>query len=470
VFSSIRVRLTGWYVGVLSLVLIGFSVVVYTLLAATARHDLDRELANAIDVLSRSLRHEIVEHHGQQPGEHSFVTQVIDTVYRDSFPGIAIAIYDGPRLVAAKTGPRGATPARQESATTGLMFATIPHPAGPQRVASQLLPVSDSAPYLFVAATPLAPLESDLAQLRSVLYFAIPLALAAAAIGGLLLARKSLSPVVEMSETADRINSKDLSQRISVRNSRDELGRLAATLNRLLGRIEKSFTLQRQFMEDASHELRTPVYVAHTAAQVMLERTGRPEDEYREALVTVEQQMKRMYHLVDDLFVLARADSGTYPLQIASFDLGETIHESIRAAKLLGDRRGVSVAGPDTAELPCHADERLIRQLLMILLDNAVKYTPAEGRVALSVRQSAAAYSLTVKDTGPGIPPVEQARVFDRFYRVDKSRSHAQDDAGGSGLGLAIAQWIASVHGGTLTLKESGPQGTCFEFTIPRNR
>lgn len=467
VFNSVRVRLTCWYVGVLSLVLIGFSIGVYTLLAAATRNDLDRELANSIDVLSRSLRHEIAEHEGKQPGEESFVTQVINTVYRDSFPGVSIAIYDGRRLVAAKPGPSGTVPFVQEVSTSDLAFTTIPYKAALQRVATQALSVDNAGNYQFVSMASLSPVEADLSNLRNTFYLAVPLALAGAAFGGFLLARKSLAPVVQMSETADRISSKDLSQRVAAGNPKDEMGRLAATLNRLLGRIEKSFVSQRQFMEDSSHELRTPVYVAQTAAQVMLEREGRPEAEYREALLTVDQQMKRLQHLVDDLFVLARADSGTYPLRIADFDLGETIHETVRAAKLLGDRRGVAVTGPVAAELPCHADEGLIRQLLMILLDNAVKYTPSGGRVVLDVQESPTSYVIAVRDTGPGIPREAQDRVFDRFYRADKARLHGPTEIGGSGLGLAIAKWIAAVHGGVLKLKETGPGGTCFEVALP---
>lgn len=465
-FNSVRIRLTLWYVGVLSLVLIGFSFAVYTLLAREARSDLDRELAGAIDVLSRSLRHEIAEHEGKLPGEQSFISQVLDTVYQDSFPGMSIAVYDAANLIAAKPGAASVVPARPQSADLTVEYSRMQLDGEPQRIAAQAVD-TEVGRYVFVAESSLLPVETELAKLRRIFYLSIPLALAATALGGFLLARKSLAPVVEMSEAADRISSKDLSQRIAVGNPQDELGKLAATLNKLLARLERSFALQRQFMEDSSHELRTPVYVAHTAAQVMLEHDGRSEAEYREALITIDQQMKRLHNLVEDLFVLARADSGTYPLRIAGFDLGETVDEAVRAAKLLGQRKGVTVTGPELRELPSQGDESLTRQLLMILLDNAVKYTPRAGRVAVEIGlDDPKFYSIVVSDTGPGIAASDQKHVFDRFYRTDKARSGA---SGGSGLGLAIAKWIAEVHGGTLSLTKTDGDGSCFAATIPRS-
>jgi heavy metal sensor kinase len=468
VFSSVRLRRTAWYVGALSVVLIAFSIGVYTLLARSARNDLDRELAGSIDVLSRSLRHEIDEHEGKLAGEESFVTQVLSTVYRDSFPGIAIGVYDGSRLVGSKPGPNGFIPPQPISVERDLTFASVQKDSSPWRAATQTVSAEAAGQYQFVSTASLERVEADLANLRSVFYLTIPLALAFAAVGGFLLARQSLAPVVAMSETADQISSKDLSQRLKVGNPKDELGRLAATLNLLLSRLEGSFAQQRQFMADSSHELRTPIYVAHTAAQVMLEHDGRPEQDYREALTTIDQQLKRIQHLVEDMFLLARADSGAYPLQIAAFDLGETINETVRAARLLALRRGVSVTGPEFAELACHGDEQLIRQLLMILVDNAIKFTPDGGRVALEVDQhDPQLYSITVQDTGLGIPEEAQPHIFDRFYRADGARSQATN-GGGAGLGLAIAKWITEIHGGGLTLQHSGPGGSTFVARIQR--
>jgi len=466
-FSSVRFRLTGWYVGLLSLVMIGFSMGVYSMVSQNIRADGDRQLVAAIDVLVRSLRHEIQEHEGKVLGEESF-TDVVATVYRDSFPGVGIGVYEGTRRVAAKPGPGGFVPLPyNHSGELTYIGASVGGESW--RTAAQNLTIPGAGEYHFVSSASLVPIEAQLSRLRQTLFFAIPLALIAAAIGGFLLARKSLAPVVEMSDTASRISSKDLNQRVAVGNPKDELGKLAGTFNSLLERLEGSFTMQRQFMEDSSHELRTPIYVAHTAAQVTLERTGRTEEEYREALTTIDQQMRRLQHIVEDMFVLARADAGAYPLQIADFDLGETVSECVRAASMLGRRKGISVTGPELRELPARGDEGLIRQLVMILLDNAVKYSPDNGRVRVDIASSEQAYSVIVLDNGTGIPADETTRIFERFYRVDKSRSRSvADGTSGAGLGLAIAKWITSMHGGSLTLDNTAPQGSVFRATIQR--
>ena len=467
--NSVRFRLTGWYVGVLSLVMIAFSMGVYSMLARTIREASDRQLEGAIDVLGRSLRHEVEEHEGKEKGEPSF-QEVVLTVYRDSFPGVGIAVYQGPRQVATKPGAEGRVPSPESRQFAQPTYEDIEIAQRPWRVLRQDLQIKDAGSYQFITTAPMDPVEAQLAGLRQSFFFAIPLALLAATVGGLLLARKSLAPVVEMSDTASRISSKDLSQRVPVSNPKDELGKLASTFNRLLERLEGSFTLQRQFMEDSSHELRTPIYVAHTAAQVTLGHEGRSEEEYREALTTIDQQLQRLQHIVEDMFVLARADAGAYPLQVVDFDLGETVNECVRAAALLGQRRNVRVTGPDPQERPGRGDEGLIRQLVLILLDNAVKYTPPGGSVSVSIDESdPQSYGVIVRDTGLGIPKEERERIFERFYRVDKARSRSGVAGGsGAGLGLAIAKWITGMHGGGLSLVDTERQGSTFRATILR--
>ncbi len=468
-YNSVRFRLTGWYVGVLSLVLIAFSMGVYSMLAKAIREDADRQLAAAIDVLGRSLRHEVEEHEGKLLGEPSF-QGVVATVYRDSFPGIGVSVYQDGRQVSIKPGPGGQVPPAVSAVFPGPVFENIQIDSKPWRALRQDVAVMDAGIYHFASAEPLEPVETELAGLRQTFFFAIPMALIAAAIGGFLLARKSLAPVVEMSETASRISSKDLSQRVAVGNPKDELGRLASTFNGLLERMEGSFSLQRQFMEDSSHELRTPIYVAHTAAQVTLRHSGRSEEEYREALTTIDQQLRRLQHIVEDMFVLARADAGAYPLQITEFDLGETVNECVRAAALLGQQHGVTVEGPEPRELPGRGDEGLIRQLVLILLDNAVKYTPAGGHVTVSIDEGdPQSYSVIVRDTGPGIPPDAREKIFERFYRVDKARSRSNVAGGsGAGLGLAIAKWIVGMHGGSLSLVDPDRKGSSFRASFLR--
>ena len=468
--NSVRARLTFWYVGVLSLALIAFGIAVYTLLARKARADADLQLSDSIEVLTRALRHEIEEHGGKQAGEEAFAVQALGSAYRDLFPSIGIAIYDGSRLVASKPGAGGIVPERPMNSPPGLQFRQVRSRGHAWRQAALTSTMTNAGSYDFVSLISLVPVEEELRSVRRILFLAIPLALILAAIGGIVLVRKNLSPMVAMSDTANRISSRDLSERIPVQNPKDELGRLATTLNQLLGRLDIALSNQRQFMEDASHELRTPIFVAHTAAQVMLQRQRRTEEEYRESLTTIDQQLKRLQHLVEELFVLARADTGTYPVQMTEFDLGEIIADSVRAAKLLAEQKQSSVIGPPLQELSAYGDEGLIRQLILILLDNAVKYTPKGGVVQVHIESvEPNEYSILVRDSGLGIPADSRERIFDRFYRVDKSRSRAAaNGVGGAGLGLSIAKWITELHNGSLTLAETGEQGSTFCVKLPR--
>jgi heavy metal sensor kinase len=466
---SVRFRLTGWYVGILALVLVVFSGSVYAWMARDSYGDVDSELNGAVDVLSRSLRHEVEEHEGKQAGEEAF-RGVVQTVYRDSFPDTAVGVYDHNRLVAAKPGPKGFVPHFPIRPEPRQDRWSEPGSGGPWRLFAPVVEVKRAGSYQFVAQTSLSPTISAMADLRHVFYSAVPLALLAAALGGWLLARHSLAPVVAMSDAADGISSKDLSQRISAGNPKDELGKLAATFNRLLARLEQSFERQKQFMADSSHELRTPIYVARTAADVTLSAPHRPEEEYRAALETVNKQMHRLSHLVEEMFTLALADAGVHPVVMADFYLDETIGECVHAASILAAPKHITVSGPQLHEWPCHGDEGLMRQLIMILLDNAIKYTPEHGYIRFGVDdRDPQTITLEVTDNGMGIPPEAQPHIFDRFYRVDKTRSRAlATGTGGAGLGLAIAKWIAELHGGGLTLVGSGPAGSTFRVQFCR--
>jgi signal transduction histidine kinase len=237
----------------------------------------------------------------------------------------------------------------------------------------------------------------------------------------------------------------------------DELGQLAGAFNCLVARLRAALHTQRQFMADASHELRTPVSVIRAAADVTLIREHRDESEYREALGIVGGQARRASRLVEDMFVLARADAGGYPLHPVDLYLDEVVAECRRAVDVLATERGVSIHSLAAGEIPFRGDEDLLRRLVLNILQNAVQHTPTGGAVAIDIRQDAEAVKIRVTDQGPGIPPPDQRRIFDRFVQLDSARGGR-----GTGLGLPIARWIAEVHGGTLELEISGPGGSTF--------
>jgi signal transduction histidine kinase len=205
-----------------------------------------------------------------------------------------------------------------------------------------------------------------------------------------------------------------------------------------------------------------------TAIDVTLERESRSEGEYREALEIMRDENRRLARTVEDMFTLARADAGRYPIRTSRFYLDEVVSEAGRAAALLGRGRRVEVATEPGPEAVFTGDEGLVRQMVMNLLDNAIKHTPEGGRVWLAAERRDGEYLVTVGDTGGGIPEESRARVFERFFRVDRARARAESaSSGGAGLGLPIARWIAEAHGGRLELVRSSPEGSEFRVALP---
>jgi len=275
--------------------------------------------------------------------------------------------------------------------------------------------------------------------------------------------------VARMTEQARRMSAENLEQRLPVTNARDELGNLAATFNELLGRIDDSLSQQRRFMADASHELRTPVSVMRTAIGVTLDHE-REVEEYRDALMIMDDQVRRLTRVVTDMFTLARADAEKRPLIRGEFRLDLLVEECARAAEVLGSRKGVRIT-TELKQTPYRGDEGLLRQLVLNLLDNAIKHTPSAGEVNVALRTHDSEHQIVVSDTGSGIPHDAQPHIFERFYRADKarSRSHSSEFGSGAGLGLSIAQWIASQHGGKVRLVKSDEQGSVFVANLPVN-
>ncbi len=294
------------------------------------------------------------------------------------------------------------------------------------------------------------------------LLFGIPLALLLASAGGYLLARKSLAPVAVMSQKARRISAETLSERIAVADERDELGHLATTLNELLARLQGAFELQRRFMADASHELRTPLAIIQGEADVALGRTDRTAAEYRESLEMIRGAAQKLTQLVQNLFLLARSDAGSYPMTQTRFYLEELVAGCVRSMRSVAAAHGVELATHLRSDLVFTADEALIHRMLLNLLDNAIKFTPPGGRVEVSAEVEGGMYVIRVRDSGVGIPAEERPHVFERFYRVDRARGSS-----GAGLGLPIARWIAEAHGGTLVVEEPAGNGTAFVARLP---
>jgi len=307
-------------------------------------------------------------------------------------------------------------------------------------------------------------LIDQLFSIRRTFYFGFPASLLIAGLGGFLLAKKSLAPVVAMAHQADRISANNLHERLYVGKQNDELQQLAFVFNDLLARLDESFESMRGFVADASHELRTPLAIIRGEADVALSDHRDPA-EYRDALVIIQDETKRVSRIVDDMMALARADAGQRQLIIEEFYLNDLVEECCKAATVLTVSKGVSLSSVPMPDISFRGDQDLLRRMLLNLLDNAIKYTPPGGSVSVAVECEEARVKVTVADTGIGIPTVHAEHVFDRFYRVDKARSRAD---GGTGLGLAIAKWVAEAHNGSIELSSRPGDGSTFTVVLPK--
>jgi heavy metal sensor kinase len=325
------------------------------------------------------------------------------------------------------------------------------------------------SPYTLVTLQSLHPQRESMEDIRNTFLWTIPLALLFAAAGGYFLARKSLAPIAAMASQARSMGAAHLNRRLEVANERDELGQLAKTFNELLERLEASFEQQRRFMADASHELRTPVAILRGEAEVTLSKPDRSTDDYRQTLSILREESQRLSHIIEDLFTLARADAGQYPLTPGEAYLDELASEALVRARSLALPKGITLTPAIEPDLPIRGDVNLLSRMLLNLLDNAIKYSPNGSTVTIACRRESGQYLVSVSDDGPGIPADLQPRIFERFFRVDKARSRSEGETGGAGLGLSIARWIVEAHHGQLTLTRSDSSGSTFTASLPAN-
>jgi two-component system, OmpR family, sensor kinase len=312
--------------------------------------------------------------------------------------------------------------------------------------------------------------QEAIEMLRNGYLIAVPFLLMAAGVSGWLLARTSLAPIGAMRRRAEEISATNLHERLPVQNPGDELGRHAMIVNGLIERLDHAFEQQRRFMADASHELRTPVALLRAEADVTLSRTQRSETEYRDAFEVVHSGARRLSAIVDDIFLLARADAGRQLVERHAVQLDEIISDAARAVRSLAAQRSVRIEVGPLVDAPAVGDRELLGRLLLNLLDNAIKHSPSDSRVVMSLELAGSAQLVRVRDAGEGIPAEAQPHIFERFYRADRSRARAESSAtSGAGLGLAIARWIAEEHGGWLELSRSDANGTEFCLMLPRD-
>ena len=449
---SLRARLTLWYTLALLVVLCLFGANVLWQQRRIGLRRVDREL----EALTATLANVVQDELNENDDRATAATEATATV---TAPGRALAILDPEgRVLGARWSGLALRDPQRDGAAPGVR--TVDTGSGAWRVHARSRAFGRITLVLLVAS-PMSDVSREQREVQEAMLVGIPIVLLLAAGGGLWLASIGLRPITDMARRAASIPPTGLEDLGQTRRT-DELGQLATAFNGLVARLRAALQTQRQFMADASHELRTPVSIVRATSDVMLSREHRDEPEYREAIGIVGGQARRLGRLVEDMLVLARADAGGYPLRAVDLYLDEVVADCRRAVDVLATERGVTIRSNGSPDIPFRGDEDLLRRLMLNVLQNAVQHTPSGGSVAVDIRQEPEAVRIRVSDEGPGIPAGDQRRVFDRFVQLDPARRGQ-----GTGLGLPIARWIAEAHHGTLVLEHSGPGGTTFCVTLP---
>ena len=339
----------------------------------------------------------------------------------------------------------------------------VPHGESSFRICTYFYREGGKLKYVIQIATHLHTMHESIENFRGHLFIAFFLALFFGSIGGWLLSRKSLRPIDKITETTKRITASNLSERLPLQGTGDDLDRLATTINQMMERLEESFQKLSRFTADAAHELRTPLAALKGETEVLLSRKRSSED-YQEALTNNLERLDFLTKLVNDLLILSQADEGKASLKIENLNFSELLKELYEAFNIVAMQKKISFTFSAPEEALINGDSIKLKQLFSNLIDNAIKYTSDGGTISLIVQPGKDQVTVVLKDTGIGIPSDDLPHIFDRFYRVDTSRSRL---SGGVGLGLSICQWIVKAHHGTIDVKSQPHQGTTFTVTLP---
>jgi heavy metal sensor kinase len=452
-FGSLRVRLTLWYVLLLALILAGFCTFIYLRLLRDLYSEADRLLVDEARGLASAVQ---TDDASNISGLLNDVPAGTIVVIADTASGSVLASQSGSTQAAADLRAIAVRPATDAD----IQGVTL---AGDTtwRLATLTVTDANDTEWIVRVARSDRDVEAALRQLLAQMAFAVPLVLLVAIASGLFLAGRALDPIDAITRTAAQIGAEDLGRRLGLRG-RDELARLAATFDSMLDRLERAFDQQRQFTADASHELRTPLAMLMSQIDITLERP-RTADQYQQTLRSMRDDVAELSRLVSELLMLARAEAGQEPLASEQLDLAELASGVASSMEPLASAHHIQLVARECTDAPIIGDETRLMQLVVNLVDNAIKYTPPGGVVTVATRHEPGWAIVEVADTGPGIQPEHRQRIFERFFRSDSARSRG----GGAGLGLAISRWIAEAHGGEIRV-ESGPTGgTRFCVRLP---
>ena len=445
---SLRFRLTAWYAAVLAAVFLVAGLGAWWTMRESIHQTVDRDLRSRLAAMRTYLANQLAD-----PESGSIAEELAEQgALAPAGPRFRLMGKDGNWIYQSEYTKEW--PAARQMRDTETFFS------GTVRLRILTAPVDIGTLQIGV------PIEEFYAMLEGFAHAALiasPLMLLLAAACGYWMSGRALRPVEEMTRTAERIEAENLSERLPVSGAGDELDRLSATLNSMFGRLEASFRRITQFTADASHELRTPVAVIRTTAEVARGKS-RTQAEYERALDLILRETERTTRLIEDLMVLARADAGADGTISEPVDVRDVVNEACAEARVLASAAGISIEvapGPDCRVM---GDEHALRRLFLILLDNGIRYNRTGGSVTIAAGIDGGTVEITVRDTGIGIGGEDLPLIFERFYRAAKDRSR---QTGGAGLGLSIGKWIAERHGGTIEVASRAGEGSEFLVRIP---
>ena len=474
---TIRLRLTLWYTALLGITLILFSVAVYSALSTNLWAQVRQDAARQAREVARAITFEVLI---VRTNPRRFEVPNLDFFAGSS--GVQFIDLDGmvqlrtenfgehtiPKAVGAIEAVKAGNDHDVIASTDGIELLIYSTP----------VIVNKRIVGAIQVVRPVTDVKNVLNQISRYLILGTGLSLMLAAIVGAFLARRALTPIDTITVTAGGINrTQDLSKRLTIEEDHSEVGQLAATFNAMLDQIQSLFETQQRLIADVSHELRTPLTTVQGNIHLLQRITATQDpsfadvrDEFSQVLIEVDDEADRMARMIGDLLLLAQADSGAAQLQSALVEMDTLVLDVYRQALRIAER----AKGPDQLQILLgdedqalvHGDREHLRQLLLNLVENAVKYTPAGGTVKIGLTNTDEWVKVAVEDSGIGIRAADQASIFDRFYRTDKARSR---ELGGSGLGLSIARWIAEAHDGKITVESEFQKGSVFTLWLPRS-
>jgi len=464
---NVRVRLTLWYVIVMVVVLGVYAVVVYTFVSRSVSQSLNDRLRADFFWAAATL--------DEGPDGLVMPAPQVDLLLEQEPPWVQVWSDDGKQLLFINSeAMRRPLPEAQkiaaEATETVVSFPTAGAPLRVMSARSYVCPcVQDPDTLELVGrrrvtiqvARSEAAMQEQLRDLFLILVFGLPVAVGASGVGGYFLARRALAPIEEMTVRAQTITAERLHDRLPVTHPEDEMGRLATVFNETLGRLEASFDQMRRFTADVSHELRTPLTAIRSVGEVGL-RGHRDEAAYRSIIGSMLEEVDRLASLVDRLLTLSRAETGQAKLSRDPVDLAALADDVVSHLSVLAEEKRQSLSIDRLAAPVVSADRLVLRQALINLVDNAIKFTPVAGRVRIRISETPREAVVEVIDSGPGISDEARERIFDRFYRASDANSS------GTGLGLSLAKGAVEALGGHLTLAATGAGGSAFRISLPR--